>query len=1550
MANNLKEYIVIVKNFDDINSLYEDMESIGGDLYIPHRRVEIAELRPMSNSTHFMLTDEEAEQIKKDPRVLDVTLPYWALGVKAESTGSVGQFQENWNKSWNSTSDDKNWGLYRCFNGTTQANWGIGRKENLSGAIGLKYTGQNVDVVICDGHILADHPEFAVNADGTGGSRVKYYNWLQHNKAVLGPNAPDGTYVNEITESSDHGTHVAATVAGNTQGWARSANIYSINFAQTTSTNSIGNWAYVVIDYVRQFHQSKPINPATGRKNPTIVNNSWCLFYPEVYPDKISSVIYQGQTYTNRNWLNERSNFKILLNDRLNGTTIETTGKWRIGYRDSSLDNSITNSTKEGIIQVAAASNFSGINAIFGSLDYDNAVIPSEGKNSGKNVYYMRGPSPGCADDVLCVGSVDVAVEERKAEYSNNGPRIDVFAPGTAIISGVTGRWHKDSIVPDPRDGSYYLMKMQGTSMASPQVTGILACALELWPLLTQSEVMNKVKGPWSANQMVDSSDYYYGLSGATQRYIKLPDELKDSAAAEKAEKDEVDKLKGIDYSAWGSKTFDIDGTWTPPKGVSNVSVVCIGAGAAGASEGGGGGGGLGWKNDIPVTEGQSYTVKVGKAVINSTTDGDSYFISKSTVAGLAGKRASGEKRNYTQPGARGSASGWSESTFTVFKGGEGGSFAGGGGGKGGDGGWAVSGGPIPAGGGGAGGYESDSKGNSGGEGGNGSGTYSGAGSVTYYWSDGRVDRVIQKDGKTAKVEATVTNSAGAAGYGGGGAGGSFSGPVTRLVGYAGGGVGLNGKGNSGKNSGEAGSGGSQEIFGGGGSLNVNKTVNGISVPKVGGGAVRIVWPGNVRKFPTANVGLEPGVKITSNVSAVNEGSSVSFVVTATSFNDGDYIFWRTTDGGSTLSSVEFTDGKNTGYKKIVSGSATIVRTVSNNYRKDGARTITFEVSSFGITGPAMASSKVIINDTSLPEVIITTDKGPVINEGDEIIFTLKPRGVNTGSLLYWENIGDTIVTDFEVYPDQTLQSQPTVNLTFKLKNDYTTEKTVPETIQIQVKDTNSKGDILGKSQIISVTDSSKTLVQNITITATPTSVTETNNNIITLTVNYQNIPIDTKIYLVPVTGVGTAGYEDFDSVNPFAKGSPFTFSATTPGYNQNLNNTCTGSFSLTISVTADLKTEGAEKLTFKVVKDNITTGQLLATSPTITITDSSITPPPTYSIFTTPNTITINEGGTVTYGISTSNVPDGTTLYWTNKGTSAADFTDGRNSGFIIINSTNPPTISRTLLADNLTDPNETIILELRTGSITGPVVATASKVDVNDTSTAPPTYRLTSNVTVVNEGDSVLYTLVTTGIADGTTLFWENIGKTTPDDFTDSKNSDSITITVPANSLNGSANFIRTLASDRVTEISPETMELVIKSSLGTGAITLTKSLPVTVNDTSNQIPKTYSIISATGVTQVNEGGSINFSIRVSNVSAGTTLYWTTSGTCTADDFIDNITQGVLPVGSAGTSQLTRSLKADKKVDGDENFIIELRTDGYAGPIVARSPSITVKDTSTK
>lgn len=138
--------------------------------------------------------------------------------------------------------------------------------------------------------------------------------------------------------------------------------------------------------------------------------------------------------------------------------------------------------------------------------------------------------------------------------------------------------------------------------------------------------------------------------------------------------------------------------SWTAPQGVTSVSVVAVGAGGVSgyswSSGSGGGGGGLGWKNNIPVTPGQAYTVCVGCTVppgctcpsesyASGTQAGSSWFNSCSTVMGGGAGTISGEccaTRGGTFCGDGGGCGGNSSYSWPSGSGGGAGGYSGNGG------------------------------------------------------------------------------------------------------------------------------------------------------------------------------------------------------------------------------------------------------------------------------------------------------------------------------------------------------------------------------------------------------------------------------------------------------------------------------------------------------------------------------------------------------------------------------------------------------------------------------------------------------------------------------------------------------------------------------------------------------------------------------------------------------------------------------------------------------------------------------------------------------
>jgi hypothetical protein len=265
--------------------------------------------------------------------------------------------------------------------------------------------------------------------------------------------------------------------------------------------------------------------------------------------------------------------------------------------------------------------------------------------------------------------------------------------------------------------------------------------------------------------------------------------------------------------TAKGEQAYTTPGTysWTAPPGVTSVSVVAVGGGGSG--EYNNTGGALGWKNNISVVPGQSYTVVVGaggpagSGGTYSANGGDSYFISNITVSGQGG-------RNTNQS---------STATYVGDGGGDGGDIRYGGGG-GGAGGYTA---PGGRGGGNTGsdlfnGFSSDGGGGGGGGAGAQYGCYGGGGG-------GGVGIFGQGTNGVGGVSGRDILGSGGTGGSGGGSGASQPG-----------GTGVPGG-----------------LYGGGGGW--QGSAGRISAGAGGGGAVRIIWPGTSRRFPSTDVALSSG-------------------------------------------------------------------------------------------------------------------------------------------------------------------------------------------------------------------------------------------------------------------------------------------------------------------------------------------------------------------------------------------------------------------------------------------------------------------------------------------------------------------------------------------------------------------------------------------------------------------------------------------------------------------------------------------------------------------
>lgn len=520
----MNEYIVTCKSYEDLENLYDDMETPGGSLYIPDREVELVHRRSISRNTHYMLTEDEAEQVGNDPRVIACERPPSHRGITPEyDWEQTDDFQKT---TGTFAGDDRNWGLLRVNSPGSWSNWGSDDVTVRNDTTSTTASGKNVDVVIVDSHINPDHPEFTTNPNGTGSSRVVQFDWFQYS-STLGYTTPANyTYsTSGASPNSNHGTHVAGTVAGNTQGWARDANIYNMAFSDSLA--GVGSWDNKFWDYLRHWHKNKAINATTGRRNPTITNHSWGYGSNGVSVSTISSVTYRGTTLNNTTGTN--ADKKSLLEAHgcpVRGDNSSTYNMPRVPARIASVDADLQDAINDGVIIISSAGNSGWQCDISTGNDWNNTFNDS---NLGSNYAHSRGATPGAADNVICVGSIGSKVAEYKSSFSNWGERIDIWAPGSDIISGVYDSASATSegyapIVADSRNSSYHLASISGTSMSSPQVCGVIACLAEQEPNLTQAEALehlieNATSGHIGTQGSINQSPYE-AFGDSNDRYL----------------------------------------------------------------------------------------------------------------------------------------------------------------------------------------------------------------------------------------------------------------------------------------------------------------------------------------------------------------------------------------------------------------------------------------------------------------------------------------------------------------------------------------------------------------------------------------------------------------------------------------------------------------------------------------------------------------------------------------------------------------------------------------------------------------------------------------------------------------------------------------------------------------------------------------------------------------------------------------------------------------------------------------------------------------------
>jgi hypothetical protein len=322
----------------------------------------------------------------------------------------------------------------------------------------------------------------------------------------------------------------------------------------------------------------------------------------------------------------------------------------------------------------------------------------------------------------------------------------------------------------------------------------------------------------------------------------------------------------------------------------------------------------------------------------------------------------------------------------------------------------------------------------------------------------------------------------------------------------------------------------------------------------------------------------------------------------------------------------------------------------------------------------------------------------------------------------------------------------------------------------------------------------------------------------------------------------------------------------------------------------------------------------------------------PTYTM--TQDVTSLDEGQTVTFTVTTTDVPDGTSLVYVISGSpnfNYEDLTSSTLSGSVAINN-NTGTIQLTTSLDYTTTEGVEYF-ELKLKDASGIIRATSSNIFINDSSTA--TYAIGIN-SIYNENDTLVCIVSTTGIPDNTTLYWD-VDTSTVDSYDFS------------GSLSGNISIVNNLASFQIgvnqdfNIESDETFEINFRVSGSTGSI-VSKSSLVTITDTPFTItatPDKTTIVESTKTA----ASALNVTVVTTGAADGTLIYPSVSlvaGNFNGADVSHPSTVAI----NNNTATFAVDIIRDGKTEGPEIFKVNINN--QVGNTLVTTPDITITDTS--
>ena len=476
-----------------------------------HPQVKWIELSPSDYRNSYPDPEPATKRFRKDVKIYrDLTTSAFSI-----SATSAEENRTNWAvKRVGVTTNGKSWP-----NVTNHA-------AVITDDVSYSLTGKNVDLIIQDSGVLQYHPEFL---DDDGKSRVRdiildgpYYidpsyftsnsltytkpdgrigittasahSWWENNGNRSGSFSSVGTVAipdsytvaNSLgiggtshTMTSSHGTGCAGLAAGKNFGLAFESNIWTISIFSPASQSVEASY-----DCMKIFHQNKPINTATGRKNPTVVNGSWG-YYAGFNSGTQVYYSWKGATGNFTGYASNSTGVQAYAYGLVNGSVYSK--HFTTTSRSSATETAGDEMIAAGVVFVGASGNnnqrvgvgsddahindyFTTLNSADGrsgipGADSGGSTCPSGHRNfiHPSNIGFDSSndfhPSinVGALDDVIndsYDGTRWASYSEMKVSYSNNGPGIDVFAPADETLSAGMRAANGDGL---PNETNFFL-------------------------------------------------------------------------------------------------------------------------------------------------------------------------------------------------------------------------------------------------------------------------------------------------------------------------------------------------------------------------------------------------------------------------------------------------------------------------------------------------------------------------------------------------------------------------------------------------------------------------------------------------------------------------------------------------------------------------------------------------------------------------------------------------------------------------------------------------------------------------------------------------------------------------------------------------------------------------------------------------------------------------------------------------------------------------------------------------------------------------------------